>query len=102
MVQLTINYAKRQALQHEGPSYGERRAGRSQKVASPSMVSIKHRGPPTKGTPVVMVSARTKDIAAHIVHPTGATLSVETPMPWPADRFTFRRLRDGDIVKSES
>lgn len=32
------------------------------------------------------------------VHPTGGVLPAEGGM-WPADQFTFRRMRDGDIER---
>jgi hypothetical protein len=112
MVQNTVNLGQRQRLQNE-TSYAERRLGRSHNVARPAITQVKVKGstahtPPAAGTPVVMVLAksteRTKgaDVARCITHPTGPGLSEDKPTAWPMDRFTFRRLKEGVIVRADA
>jgi hypothetical protein len=56
--------------------------------------------PSRAATNIVLVRAKNALIQKYVRHPSGAELT-DNPQgdPWPADKFTFRRLRDGDIVK---
>jgi len=49
---------------------------------------------------MLMVIPATEDMAKHLRHPDPgirAFMDLKTPVAWPNDAFTMRRLADGDI-----
>jgi hypothetical protein len=51
--------------------------------------------------PTVKVTPKDDTIRRVLKHPRGGGFPKEGPATWPDDRFTFRRLRDGDITVSD-
>jgi hypothetical protein len=52
----------------------------------------------------VLILPANEDMVRYLTHPDkGARKFVDmvTPIEWPLDQFTIRRLRDGDIVRAE-
>ena len=50
-------------------------------------------------SPRVRVLPRDETVRKHIVHwPTGIAFPAEGSVEWPNDRFTQRRIRDGDVT----
>jgi hypothetical protein len=54
-------------------------------------------------SPRVRVLPRDETIRKHIVHwPTGIAFPATGSVEWPNDRFTQRRVRDGDVTIEEA
>lgn len=48
---------------------------------------------------VIRVLPSTEDMLKHLKHPSGVKFTdMNRPVDWPADGFTTRRIRDGDVV----
>lgn len=55
---------------------------------------------PRARQPVVMVLPKSEAVCKCIAHPTGRRFrNLTTPVDWPADQFTFRRLADGTAIR---
>ena len=57
--------------------------------------------PIKKAPPIIKVWPRDEDIARVLRHPTGVRFGqdVSEGVGWPADAFTYRRIRDGDVLE---
>ena len=48
---------------------------------------------------MIKVLPATQDMLTHLKHPSGVKFTdMKRPVDWPADAFTTRRIRDGDVV----
>jgi hypothetical protein len=52
---------------------------------------------------MIKVLPSNQDMMKHLKHPTGVRFtSMNTPVEWPSDQFTMRRLLEGSIKEAES
>jgi hypothetical protein len=51
--------------------------------------------------PGIRVVPKNEKIRKWIVHPNGVGFRAEGGVEWPHDRFTLRRLADGDVTREE-
>ena len=48
---------------------------------------------------MIRVLPASQDMLKHLKHPSGVKFTdMKRPVDWPADGFTTRRIRDGDVV----
>lgn len=53
----------------------------------------------------VLILPTSEKMVRHLRHPdkdARTFVDIKTPIEWPLDQFTIRRLRDGDIVMAEA
>lgn len=51
---------------------------------------------------MIRVLPSNMDMMKHLKHPSGVKFtSMDIPVSWPADQFTFRRLAEGSIKQVE-